>query len=135
VAAHRLSAAGRLSIHRRDAEARLDSLLRPADDQQFTEAGTIEFGHGHALRLSGRGELIQTASPELRQGVAVWVVEGRDGQFADANGRITSNFLLSQKGELTDCQLGVVFARRACFTTTRRAPEHQEPRGTVRLTE
>ena len=99
-----------------DTEARLDSLLYIVDDQAFTEAGTIAFGRGHTLWLRGRGELIQTASPELRQGVGVWVVAGGEGQFADASGRITSNFLVSRTGELTDCQLGVVFVRGACFT-------------------
>ena len=102
-----------------DTEARLDSLLRLVNDQAFTGAATIEFGHGHALRLRGCGELIQTASTELRHGVAVWVVEGGEGQFADASGRITSNFLVSQTGDLTDSQLGVVFAHAAGFTRQR----------------
>jgi hypothetical protein len=108
--------------------------LSVAAPRTQADAALVTFGHGHALRLSGCGKLIQTASPELRQGVAVWVVEGGDGQFADANGRITSNLLLSQTGELTDGQLGIVFARRASFTTTRRAPEHREPPRAVRLT-
>jgi hypothetical protein len=36
-------------------------------------------------------------------------VETGEGQFARASGRITSNFFLSDTGELTDNQIGVIF--------------------------
>lgn len=54
-----------------------------------------------------------TYSLELR-GQAVeregGLVAGDEGQFEGANGRITSNFFLSDTGELTENQLGVMFA-------------------------
>jgi hypothetical protein len=36
-------------------------------------------------------------------------VLGGTGQFAGATGRVTSNFVLSDTGELTDNQFGLIF--------------------------
>ena len=52
----------------------------------------------------------RASDPDLRQGTVVWTVEGGDGQFEGAFGLITSNFLLSATGDLTENQLAVVFA-------------------------
>jgi hypothetical protein len=38
-------------------------------------------------------------------------VIGGSGQFEGATGKITSNFVLSDTGELTDNQLGMLFLR------------------------
>ena len=40
-----------------------------------------------------------------------WEIDGGAGAFADATGRIVSNFLVSAAGELTDHELGVVFVQ------------------------
>jgi len=37
------------------------------------------------------------------------VIDGGAGAFEGATGRIVSNFLLSETGDLTDNQLGVLF--------------------------
>jgi hypothetical protein len=41
----------------------------------------------------------------------MWHVDGGEGQFAGANGIITSNFTLSATGEVTDNHFGVIFVR------------------------
>ena len=47
--------------------------------------------------------------PGLSHGASTWKVDGGAGTFAGATGRIVSNFLLSDTGELTDHHLGVLF--------------------------
>ena len=91
------------------AEAFFRSMLRYTGDGTFKEEGAIVFARGHVLRIRGRGELAASPDPDLYQGAVVWDVEAGEGQFASARGRITSNFLLSNTGELTDNQLGMVF--------------------------
>lgn len=76
----------------------------------FESIGSINFGTRHVLRFHARdGRLEPTPDAHLRQGTATAEVEGGSGQFANASGRITSNFFLSDTGELTDHQLGLVF--------------------------
>jgi hypothetical protein len=93
------------------AEALLERRLTFLSETSFEEAGTISFGSGDALRFRsvGLGSIGPSPRPGLRQGTAAWVVDGGSGAFAGACGRIVSNFLVSDAGELTDHQLGVVF--------------------------
>lgn len=93
-----------------DDEALLDSTLVFQDEDRFDEAGTIVFALGNGLRIRGSGRLAPSADPDLRQGTVVWTIEGGDGSFEAATGLITSNFLLSATGDLTENQLAVVFA-------------------------
>lgn len=92
-------------------EAHLECRLTFLDENRFEEVGTISFGNGNALRFrsDGTGSLEPTADPHLRHGVSAWSVNGGAGAFAGATGRIVSNFLLAETGELTDHQLGVLF--------------------------
>jgi hypothetical protein len=92
-----------------DDEALFESTLAFIDAGGFEETGTILFSRGHTLRVRGRGQLATSPDPHLLHGTVVWEVTGGDGQFDDAGGRITSNFLLSDTGELTENQLGVIF--------------------------
>ena len=55
------------------------------------------------------GHVGPSAWPEIAAGAAHWKVEGGEGQFAGATGLITSNFTLSETGEINDYQLGVIF--------------------------
>jgi hypothetical protein len=78
----------------------------------FKETGTITFGEGgHRLRFStiGQGYLGPSVEPNLRQGAVVWQVDGGEGQFEGARGLITSNFTVSDAGEVTDHHIGVIF--------------------------
>ena len=93
-----------------DDEALLDSTLAFQDERRFEELGTIVFALGNSLRIRGSGRLAPSADPDLRQGTVVWTIEGGDGHFEGATGLITSNFLLSATGDLTENQLAVVFA-------------------------
>jgi hypothetical protein len=92
-------------------EALLECRLTFVDESNFEELGTISFGAGNALRFRsvGLGSLEASPDPALRQGTAVWTVDGGAGALAGARGRIVSNFLVSTSGELTDRQLGVLF--------------------------
>jgi hypothetical protein len=93
-----------------DDEALLESTVVFTEGDGFRESGTIFFSRGHVLHLRGRGQLARSADPHLRHGTVVWEVAGGAGQFDGANGRVTSNFFLSDAGELTENQLGVIFA-------------------------
>jgi hypothetical protein len=90
-------------------EALLEARLVMHDDQ-FDGAGSVRFGPGHGLHFrTTNGRLTPTPDRHLRQGTAISEIEGGTGQFANACGRITSNFVLSDTGEVTDHQLGLVF--------------------------
>ena len=101
-------------------EALLVSRLVLADDGSFDQSGTIEFAPGHVLAFHSVGvaRLGQSPDPHLRQGAAVWEVEGGEGQFRSAHGRITSNFFLSDTNELTDNHFGLIFVAGAAATHT-----------------
>jgi hypothetical protein len=82
-----------------------------AADGSFDERGTISFGRNSSIRFRtiGSGRLAPSPDPHLCHGTVVWEVEDGEGQFDGARGRITSNFFVSDTGELTDNQLGVIF--------------------------
>ena len=109
-------------------EALLVSRLVLADDGSFDQSGTIEFAPGHALTFRSivADRLGSSPDPHLRHGAAVWEVEGGEGQFRGAHGRITSNFFLSDTNELTDNHFGLIFTAAAAAThapeATTRAP-------------
>lgn len=89
---------------------RVATRLEFSDETTFRESGTIDFGNGDALRVDSlEGRLEQTADGRSRHGTSVLgVVEGT-GRYAGATGRITSNFVLSPDGEVTDEQVVVLF--------------------------
>jgi len=99
-------------------EALLVSRLVLADDGFFDQSGTIEFAVGHVLafRSVGAARLAPSPDPNLSHGTAIWEVEGGEGQFHGARGRITSNFLMSDTNELTDNHFGLIFVARAAAT-------------------
>jgi hypothetical protein len=94
-------------------EAYFESTLAFTGEQGFEERGTIVFARVHTLHVQGYGQLATSPDAHLRQGTVVWEVAGGEGQFEGASGRITSNFFLSDTGELTENQLGVIFANRS----------------------
>lgn len=111
-------------------EALLVSRLVLADDGSFDQSGTIEFPAGHALafRSVGAARLSRSPDPNLRHGAAVWEVEGGEGQFRGARGRITSNFFVSDTNELTDNHFGLLFVARAAATDAPEARASAPPR-------
>jgi hypothetical protein len=118
-------------------EALLVSRLVLAADGSFDQSGTIEFAPGHVLafRSLGSARLGSSPDPHLRHGAAIWEVEGGEGQFRGARGRITSNFFVSDTNELTDNHFGLIFVARAAAIpapeATTRAPL---PRSGIRET-
>jgi hypothetical protein len=92
-------------------EAVLESRLVLGDDGSFDEAGSIVIGPGNIIRFRtvGGGHLAPSPDPHLEHGTAMWEIEGGEGQFKGSSGRITSNFFLSDTGEITANHLGVVF--------------------------
>jgi hypothetical protein len=95
-------------------EALLEARVSFVGERAFELLGTIGFGNGSALRFRslGAGVIAPSAEPGLRHGTAVCEVDGGSGSFEAATGRITSNFLISDTGELTEHQLGLLFIQR-----------------------
>ncbi|MBA3365818.1 MAG: hypothetical protein H0U03_08545 [Actinobacteria bacterium] len=92
-------------------DARCVFLLSLAADGSFDRSGRISFGRGNAIwfRTIGRGSVAPSADPHLSHGTAMCEIERGEGRFEGASGRITSNFFLSDSGEVTDNHFGVVF--------------------------
>jgi hypothetical protein len=113
-------------------EALLERRLTLLDETHFEDAGTISFGNGNALRFRsvGQGTLVPSPEPELRQGAAVTEIDGGVGAFATARGRIVSNFLVSENGELTDHQIGVLFVEPSMSSAVEHAREGVAPEST-----
>lgn len=91
-----------------------ESEVRIAGQNAFTETGSITFGdEGDALNFStvGQGVLGPSADSRYSAGAVTWKIESGEGQLEGATGYITSNFLISADGEVTDYQFGVVFLR------------------------
>jgi hypothetical protein len=103
------------TLARREAElpdgARLESEMVFADATTFREHGTIVFRPGSELRFRtlGTGHLAPSASPGLRHGTVTWEIDGGSGRVAGASGRITSNFTVTDAGDVADEQLGLIF--------------------------
>lgn len=102
---------GRIEPSESGGEAHLECRLTFLDKRRFEEVGTISFGNGNTLRFRtvGEGTLMSSERPGLSHGTSSWAIDGGAGVFAGATGRIVSNFLLADTGELTDHQLGVLF--------------------------
>ncbi len=77
------------------------------------ESATIVFGAGNAVHLRSVGSVVVGGSPDphLRHGTLMWQVTGGEGQFEHAEGRISSNLLVSDTGDVTDNQIGVIFVQ------------------------
>jgi hypothetical protein len=92
-------------------DAALEAELSLHEQSTFEDGGTIEFGHGNSVRFRsvGLGRLVECPDRNLRHGTVVREVEGGNGQFERAEGLITSNFLVSDTGEVTDNHLGLIF--------------------------
>ena len=107
-------------------EAQLVSRLVLAADGSFDQSGTIEFAPDHVLRFHsiGSARLDRSPDPHLRHGAAVLEIDGGEGQFRGARGRITSNFFVSDTNELTDNHFGLIFVASAAATHAPEATSH-----------
>jgi hypothetical protein len=96
------------------ADATFESQLTLLAGNNFEEHGTITFGDdGHKLRFTtvGQGWMGPSPDPALKQGTVTWKLEGGEGQLNGADGVITSNFTITQDGEVTDYQMGVIYLK------------------------
>jgi hypothetical protein len=94
--------------------AQFESEVTLTGATSFLEKGTIRFGErNNLLHFSTveHGYLGDSADAKLKSGAVMWRVDGGEGQFAGATGYITSNFTLSDAGEVTDNQFGVIFTK------------------------
>ncbi|MGZ8437157.1 MAG: hypothetical protein ACXWXA_08650 [Candidatus Limnocylindrales bacterium] len=101
------------------AEAVLETRILLADAGALEIVGTISLGHGHLLRVRSVDGCRIGPSPDrhLKQGSAIYEIEPAPSRFDVAQGRIASNFLLSDTGEFTDNQLGLVFVESPATRT------------------
>lgn len=81
------------------------------DDVRFEQTGTIGFSDGSALRFRSieLGVLEPSPDAHLRHGAVVWRIDGGVGPLRGANGKIAANLLVSDTGDLTEHQLGLLF--------------------------
>ena len=79
--------------------------------ERFDEAGTISLGRHAAVHFRSIAPGHVGASPEsgVRQGSAQCGVDAGEGILAGARGVLTSNFLISATGEVTDRRIVVLF--------------------------
>lgn len=91
-----------------------EALYRVRLDEHGPVEGEIDFGGGNALhvRTAKRVAPQQAAAPHLHHGAALLEIVGGTGRLASATGWITSNFLLSDSGDLTDNHLALLFLER-----------------------
>jgi hypothetical protein len=94
-------------------KAEFESEVTITGETAFLEKGSIRFGDSNRLQFSSieRGYLGDSADAKLKSGAVMWRVDGGEGQFAGATGFITSNFTLSDAGDVTDNQFGVIFVK------------------------
>jgi hypothetical protein len=91
-------------------EAVLHSELLFGQESSCADRGTIEFGRGNTLRFCSIGSrLTHCPDPHLKHGAVIRQVEGGEGQFAGSEGLITSNFFISDTGEVTENHFGLIF--------------------------
>ena len=93
-------------------EARFSSIVTMVGDGVFVESGAIDYGGGSSLSFDtvGQGRIGPAAGGGMA-GAVIWkVVEGK-GRWAGAAGYITSNFTVSDKGEVLDNQTAVLFPK------------------------
>ena len=91
-----------------------EAVYRVTLDDAGPVHGEVDFGGGTtlALRAAERRPAVPTPRPHLRHGAALLEVVGGTGRLAGACGWVTSNFLLSDTGDLTDTHLGLLFVQR-----------------------
>lgn len=88
-----------------------ESEVKMTGADSFLENGSIAFGDGdNSITFStvGQGHLAPDSDTKTMTGAVIWKVEGGEGSFEGARGLITSNFSLSDQGEVIDHQFGVI---------------------------
>jgi hypothetical protein len=94
-----------------DEEAVLESRLALGPGGSFDATGAVIFAPRDVIRFRtvGVGHLAPSPDPHLEHGTVMLEITGGEGRFEGAQGRITSNFFISDTGELTDNQFALLF--------------------------
>lgn len=79
----------------------------------FEGSGVLTFGDDgeHSLRFEAAngGQLGPSGVSGVMAGAVSWRVSGGEGRFASASGFITSTFTVTDSGELSEYQCGLIF--------------------------
>ena len=90
--------------------ASFESEVRITGDTSFQEQGTISMGKSRLhFTTVGEGYLGGSPDPKVRHGSVIWRIDQGEGRFQGATGLITSNFVVTDQGEVTDNHFGVLF--------------------------
>jgi hypothetical protein len=95
-------------------KASAETVLTLTGDGVFIESGTIKFGDGSTwlkFNTVGQGFLGASAVKDVSSGCAVWRITEGGGQFKDAAGHVTGNFIVTPKGVAIDNQVAVIFPK------------------------
>jgi hypothetical protein len=86
------------------ARAAFESEVQMTGGGSFVESGRIKYGKAGAVTFKtvGQGVLGPSGQGSLQRGAVIWEVTEGTGQFAGAQGLITSNFTVGSKGEVVD---------------------------------
>jgi len=94
--------------------ATFESKVTFTGDTAFQEEGTITLSDkGDSIRFTtvGQGYLSTSADPQVKHGCVAWRIDSGKGRFEGATGLITSNFLVTAAGEVTDHHFGLIFLK------------------------
>ena len=91
----------------------LESEVRLAGQDAFEDQGVLTFGDEghHELRFATvhPGHLGASPIPGTMAGSVAWQVRGGTGRFQSATGLITSTFAVTDSGQLSEYQCGLIF--------------------------
>ena len=91
----------------------VETEIRLTGQELFEGSGVVTFGEDaeHTLRFSSgsTGQLRPSGLPGVLAGAVSWKVDGGEGRFASASGYIASTFTVTESGELSEYQCGLVF--------------------------
>lgn len=91
----------------------LESEVRLSGEDAFEGNGVLGFGDEgeHELRFETvhAGHFGRSGIPGVMAGSVSWHVRGGTGRFQSATGLITSTFTLTDSGELSEYQCGLIF--------------------------
>ena len=91
----------------------IEAEIHLSGQDAFEGSGVLAFGDEgeHSLRFSSSksGQIGPSGVPGVLAGAVNWRVDGGAGRFASASGFITSTFTVTESGELSEYQCGLVF--------------------------
>ncbi|MBW4636187.1 MAG: hypothetical protein KME30_31205 [Iphinoe sp. HA4291-MV1] len=94
------------------AKATFESQVQLVGEASFQESGKITFGDSnHRLNFSSLkdGYIASSPDPKFKHGSITWNIDGGEGQFKNASGLITSNFILDDTSKVTEIHVGLIF--------------------------